>query len=423
MRAYERLLKYAAVNTTSFREGEGTPTGKGQFDLAYLLEKEMKEMGLEGVFVDEHAYVYGFLPATPGYEACRSIGFISHLDTVNDCGGTDAHPQVVECYDGSPIPLGTSGRVLDPEVFPHLKECIGKTILTTDGTSVLGADDKAGISEIMTMCETLIREKIPHGRICISFTPDEEIGHGASLLDLEKFGADLAYTVDGSVPGEVVYETFHAAAARLTVRGFSVHPGSAKGRMINAMKVIMEANAMLPQEEVPEKTEGREGFYHLTGARGSVTEASADYILRDHDAVKIEEKKQKMQEIARLLNEKYGEGTATCHVHDQYRNMAEVIEKYPEVLEAARKASETCGLTPVSEPVRGGTDGAQLSFRGLPCPNLGTGGYAYHGYYEHAVAEEMDLCTQVLVEVVREFSRMKDKDEEKVQEESSKKIA
>ena len=407
MRAYERLLRYAAVNTTSFKEGEGTPTGKGQFDLAFLLEKEMKEMGLEDVFVDEHAYVYGFLSASTGYEDCRAIGFISHLDTVNDCGGTDTHPQIIENYDGSPIPLGESGRILNPDVFPHLKECRGKTILTTDGTSVLGADDKAGISEIMTMCETLIREKIPHGRICISFTPDEEIGHGASLLDLDRFGADLAYTVDGSEPGEVVYETFHAAAARLTVRGFNVHPGTAKGRMINAMKVIMEANAMLPPEEVPEKTAGREGFYHLTGARGNVTEASADYILRDHDRRKIEERKKRMQEIACILNKKYGEGTVACHVHDQYRNMAEIIQKYPEVLEAARKATLTCGLTPVSEPVRGGTDGAQLSFRGLPCPNLGTGGYAYHGYYEHAVAEEMDLCTRVLVEVVKEFAGMK----------------
>ena len=407
MRAYERLLRYAAVNTTSFKEGEGTPTGKGQFDLAFLLEKEMKEMGLEDVFVDEHAYVYGFLSASTGYEDCRAIGFISHLDTVNDCGGTDTHPQIIENYDGSPIPLGESGRILDPAVFLHLKDCVGKTILTTDGTSVLGADDKAGISEIMTMCETLIREKIPHGRICISFTPDEEIGHGASLLDLDRFGADLAYTVDGSEPGEVVYETFHAAAARLTVRGFNVHPGTAKGRMINAMKVIMEANAMLPPEEVPEKTAGREGFYHLTGARGNVTEASADYILRDHDRRKIEERKKRMQEIACILNKKYGEGTVACHVHDQYRNMAEIIQKYPEVLEAARKATLTCGLTPVSEPVRGGTDGAQLSFRGLPCPNLGTGGYAYHGYYEHAVAEEMDLCTRVLVEVVKEFAGMK----------------
>lgn len=401
MRAYERLLKYAAVNTTSYEEREGTPTGEGEFDLARLLAKEMEAMGMTGVFVDEHAYAYGFLPATPGYEDRKSIGFIAHLDTVDDCGGTDTHPQVIENYDGSPIPLGTSGRILDPEAFPHLKECLGKTILTTDGTSVLGADDKAGIAEIMTVCERLIKERIPHGKIAVCFTPDEEIGHGAALLDLEKFGAELAYTVDGSVPGEIEYETFNAAAARLTVQGFSVHPGDAKGMMINAMKVIMEANAMLPSDEVPEKTENREGFYHLTGARGNVTESSADYILRDHDAAKFEKRKVKMQEIADALNKKYGDGTVTCRIKDQYRNMAEVIDAHPEVVDAARKAIQAVGLTPFSRPVRGGTDGAQLSFRGLPCPNLGTGGYALHGFYEHAVAEEMDTCVEILLHLVR----------------------
>ena len=404
MRAYERLLKYTAVNTTSNEEIETTPTGEGEFELARLLAEEMEALGLADVFVDAHAYAYGFLPASPGCEDCRTIGFIAHLDTVDDCGGTDTHPQVIENYDGSPIALGTSGRILDPEVFPHLKDCIGKTILTTDGTSVLGADDKAGVAEIMTLCERLQSEKIPHGRIAVCFTPDEEIGHGAALLDLEKFGAELAYTVDGSVPCEFEYETFNAAAARLTAHGLSVHPGDAKGKMINAMKVIMEANAMLPAEEVPEKTQDREGFYHLTGACGNVTEASADYILRDHDAKKFEEKKEKMQEIAHVLNEKYGPGTVTCSIKDQYRNMAEVIADHPEAVRAAEKAIQAVGLTPFSRPVRGGTDGAQLSFRGLPCPNLGTGGYAYHGFYEHAVAEEMDTCVEILLQLVREFA-------------------
>lgn len=406
MRAYERLLKYAAVNTTSHEEREGTtPTGEGEFDLARMLASEMKEMGLTGVFVDDHAYTYGFLPATPGYETCKTIGFIAHLDTVDDCGGTDTFPQVIKNYDGSPIALGTSGKILDPEAFPHLKDCIGKTILTTDGTSVLGADDKAGVAEIMTLCERLLTEKIPHGRIAVCFTPDEEIGHGAALLDLEKFGAELAYTVDGSVPGEIEYETFNAAGARLTAHGLSVHPGDAKGKMINAMKVIMEADAMLPPEEVPEKTQDREGFYHLTGARGNVTEASADYILRDHDAAKFEEKKEKMQAIASALNEKYGAGTVTCSIKDQYRNMAEVIADHPEAVLAAQKAIEAVGLKPFSRPVRGGTDGAQLSFRGLPCPNLGTGGYAYHGFYEHAVAEEMDTCVEILLQLAGEFAK------------------
>ena len=404
VRAYERLLRYAVINSTSHEDLEGTPTGEGELELARLLATEMEALGMTDVFVDEHAYTYGFLPPTPGYELKKAIGFIAHLDTVDDCGGTDTHPQVIKNYDGNPIPLGTSGRILDPQAFPHLKECLGKTILTTDGTSVLGADDKAGIAEIMTLCERLINDGIPHGKICVCFTPDEEIGHGAALLDLEKFGADLAYTVDGSVPGEIEYETFNAAAARLTAHGISVHPGDARGKMINAMKVIMEANAMLPDQEVPERTQDREGFYHLTGARGSVSEASADYILRDHDAAKIAERKQKMQEIARALNEKYGDGTVTCVIKDQYRNMAEVMADYPEVIDAARKAIQASGLTPSSRPVRGGTDGAQLSFRGLPCPNLGTGGYAYHGFYEYAVAEEMDTCVEILLQLVREYA-------------------
>ena len=404
VRAYERLLRYAVINSTSHEDLEGTPTGEGELELARLLATEMEALGMTDVFVDEHAYTYGFLPPTPGYELKKAIGFIAHLDTVDDCGGTDTHPQVIKNYDGNPIPLGTSGRILDPQAFPHLKECLGKTILTTDGTSVLGADDKAGIAEIMTLCERLINDGIPHGKICVCFTPDEEIGHGAALLDLEQFGADLAYTVDGSVPGEIEYETFNAAAARLTAHGISVHPGDARGKMINAMKVIMEANAMLPDQEVPERTQDREGFYHLTGARGSVSEASADYILRDHDAAKIAERKQKMQEIARALNEKYGDGTVTCVIKDQYRNMAEVMADYPEVIDAARKAIQASGLTPSSRPVRGGTDGAQLSFRGLPCPNLGTGGYAYHGFYEYAVAEEMDTCVEVLLQLVREYA-------------------
>ena len=406
MRAYERLLRYAVVNTTSYDDREGTPTGEGQFVLARLLAVEMETLGLENVFIDEHAYTYGFLPATPGYEHCPAIGFISHLDTVDDCGGTDTHPQVIRSYDGGVIRLGRSGRILDPEVFPHLKDCIGKTILTTDGTSVLGADDKAGISEIMTMCERLINERIPHGKISVCFTPDEEIGQGADLLDLEKFGADLAYTVDGSIPAEIDYENFNAAMARLTVRGVPVHPGTAKGRMINAMRVIMEANAMLPEGEVPEMTDGREGFYHLTGSRGNVTEAVAEYILRDHDADKFREKKEKMREITEALNRKYGEGTVTCKIKDQYRNMAEVIAEHPVVVEAALRAIRAAGLEPFSEPVRGGTDGAQLSFRGLPCPNLGTGGYAYHGFYEHAVAEEMDTCVEILLQVVKEFAAL-----------------
>ncbi len=405
MKAYERLIQYAQVNTTSDERNEArTPSGEGEFRLASLLEKEMKEMGMTGVFTDEHAYCYGFLPATEGLEHRTALGLIAHLDTVDDCGGTDTHPQVIRNYDGGPIPLGSSGRILSPEMFPHLKECVGKTILTTDGTSVLGADDKAGIAEIMTLCETLIREKLPHGPISVCFTPDEEIGHGASLLDLKLFGAQAAYTCDGSAPHEIEYETFNAAAVKMTFRGLSVHPGTAKGRMINAMLVAMEANSLLPEGEVPSMTEGREGFYHLTDAEGNVSEAVLRYILRDHDAAAFERKKRKMHEIAEQLNAKYGEGTVECEIRDQYRNMAEIIAQHPETVDVANRAIRRAGLEPVSNPVRGGTDGAQLSFRGLPCPNLGTGGYAYHGYYEHAVAEEMDLSVQILLNIVQEYA-------------------
>lgn len=405
MKAYERLLKYVVVNTTSHEENEAqVPSGAGEFDLANLLAEEMKALGLEGVRVDEHAYTYGFLPATPGYEETPALGFNAHLDTVDDCGGTDTHPQVIRNYDGSVIPLGDSGKVLDPAQFPHLKDCVGKTILTTDGTSVLGADDKAGIAVILTMVERLIQENRPHGRIYLCFSPDEEIGHGAALLDLEAFGAKYGYTLDGSAPNMVEYETFNAAVAKLYFSGFSVHPGSAKGKMINAQLVAMEANSLLPAEEIPAKTEGYEGFYHLTDMRGTVTEAYLQYILRDHDAEKFAARKAKIQEIADVLNAKYGPGTVRCEIRDQYRNMAEIIAKCPEVVQVAEAALRDVGLEPEFPPVRGGTDGAQLSFRGLPCPNLGTGGYAYHGPYEHAIAEEMDQSVEVVLNIVRRFA-------------------
>ena len=405
MRAYERLLNYAVVNTTSWDENAAqVPSGAGEFNLARLLEKEMRELGMEDVRVDEHAYTYGFLPATKGYESVPALGFNAHLDTVADLGGTDTHPQVIENYAGGDIPLGNSGRTLTVEQFPHLRDCVGKTLITTDGTSVLGADDKAGIAVIMTMVERLIREGRPHGRICVCFSPDEEIGHGARLLDLEAFGAKYGYTLDGGEPEAVEYETFNAARAQLTFTGFSVHPGSAKGKMINAQLVAMEANAMLPAGEIPACTEGHEGFYHLTGMRGNVSEAVLDYILRDHDAESFDRRKARVRGIAEELNRKYGEGTVKCEIADQYRNMAEVIATCPQVLEVAKAAIRDVGLVPTCPPVRGGTDGAQLSFRGLPCPNLGTGGYAYHGPYEHAVAEEMDQCVEIVLNIVRRFA-------------------
>lgn len=405
MRAYERLLRYVTVNTTSHEENEAqVPSGAGEFDLASLLAEEMIDLGMKDVRVDEHAYTYGFLPAAPGYEKAPVLGLIAHLDTVDDLGGTDTHPRVIEGYDGSVIPLGDSGKVLDPAQFPHLRDCIGKTLIVTDGTSVLGADDKAGIAEIMTLMEQIIRENLPHGPLSVCFSPDEEIGHGAALLDLKAFGAEYGYTVDGGDPSMVECETFNASQARLHFTGFSVHPGSAKGQMINAQLVAMEFNAMLPPEEIPSRTEGREGFYHLTDSAGSPSEAALTYILRDHDAGLFEKRKDTMREIAEKLNEKYGPGTVRCEIRDQYRNMKEIVDQYPEVVRAAEAAVRDAGLTPEFPPVRGGTDGAQLSFRGLPCPNLGTGGYAFHGPFEYAVAEEMDSCVEILRNIVRRFA-------------------
>ncbi len=405
MRAYERLQKYVVVHTTSDEFSGTHPSTMRQFDLATLLVEELKSLGVSDARVDDKCYVYGSLPATEGYENAVRLGLIAHMDTAPDCSGEHVKPILHPNYDGKDLVL-PSGRVLDVASFPHLPSLAGRTLITSDGTTLLGADDKAGIAEIMTMCETLIREQIPHGAISICFSPDEEIGHGAAYLDLAAFDADLAYTVDGSAPHEVEYETFNAASAKFIFTGLSVHPGDAKGKMINAMLVAMEAAASFPPDEVPSKTEGREGFYHLTGAHGNVSEAVLEYILRDHDAALFAKKKEKVREVAAAINEKYGAGTVRVEVKDQYRNMAEIIAKVPEVVEIANRAIEAVGLTPVSNPVRGGTDGAQLSFRGLPCPNLGTGGYAYHGYYEHAVAEEMDTCVQILLHIVEEFRKL-----------------
>ncbi|MCD8357159.1 MAG: peptidase T [Clostridia bacterium] len=404
MKASERLLKYVTIYTGSDESGSSTPSTPEQFDLANILATDMKEIGLSDVSVDEHAYVYGFLPATPGCENCKSIGLIAHLDIVNEFGARNICPQIIEHYDGNPIMLGTSGRTIDVQQFPELKQAVGQTIITTDGTTVLGADDKAGIAEILTMCEILIAENRPHGKICVCFTPDEEIGHGAALLDLEKFGADYGYTVDGSAPNEIEYETFHAASADWKIRGVSVHPGDAKDKMINAALVAMEINHMLPAEEIPAKTTGREGFFHLCQMEGDVSSAKLSYIIRDHDRERFRQRKAQMAAIETAINETYGAGTAVLTMCDQYQNMAEIICQYPEVVEKAKEAICLAGMKPVSNPVRGGTDGAQLSFRGLPCPNLGTGAYALHGPYEHAVAEQMDMVVEILLQLTAQYA-------------------
>ena len=399
----ERFLNYTTFDTQSQEDSDQVPSTEKQLVFANYLKKELENEGLSDVEMDDKGYIYATLKANvKGH--IPTIGFISHYDTSPDCSGADIKARIVNNYDGSDILL-SEGIVSSPKKFPELLKHVGEDLIVTDGHTLLGADDKAGIAEIIqAMCWLRDHPEVKHGKIRIAFNPDEEIGMGAHHFDVGKFGCDWAYTMDGGDVGELEFENFNAASAKITIKGISVHPGYAKGKMINAMKVIMEANAMLPDQEVPERTQDREGFYHLTGARGSVSEASADYILRDHDAAKIAERKQKMQEIARALNEKYGDGTVACVIKDQYRNMAEVMADYPEVIDAARKAIQASGLTPSSRPVRGGTDGAQLSFRGLPCPNLGTGGYAYHGFYEYAVAEEMDTCVEILLQLVREYA-------------------
>ena len=400
MRAYERLLKYVKVWTTSDPESGTHPSTMRQFDLAHQLVQELKDLGLTDAHVDEHCYVYATLPATPGQESAKPLGFIAHMDTTDDASGENVNPQIHPNYDGGKVVLPATGTVLDPAQFPFLTEMKGQTLITTDGSTLLGADDKAGVSEIMTMLERVISEKRPHGKLCIGFTPDEEIGEGASLFDVEGFGAAYAYTVDGEDAGEISYENFNAAAAVVTVHGFSVHPGSAKNTMINAQNVAMEFHAALPAFSRPEHTEGREGFFHLTSMVGDVTTAKLGYIVRDHDAAKFAARKAQMEHIAACLNERYGEGTVELEIHDSYFNMLEKIQPHYHLVENARKAICAAGLEPIETPVRGGTDGATLSYMGLPCPNLGTGGFNFHGPCECITAEKMDQCTEILLNLV-----------------------
>ena len=405
MRAYERLLRYAALHTASSETGEGTPSTRCQLDLARLLAEELRGMGAANVYTDEHAYVYAKLPATAGLEEKPCVGFLAHLDTVPDFPGENVRPRVIEGYDGGPVTLGGSGRTLRPEDFPDLARHIGKTLIVTDGTTVLGADDKAGVAEIMTAAEALLTGQTPHGPVAVAFCPDEEIGHGAALLDLERFGAVLAYTVDGGTPGEIEFENFNAAAAEVAVHGFNVHPGAAKDTMVNAALVAMEYNAMLPAGDTPRHTKGYEGFFHLTDMAGSVESAKLNYIIRDHDAHTFEARKELMRHAAALLNERYGAGTVELTVREQYRNMLEKVKPRFEVVEKAMAAARALGTELKPAPIRGGTDGAQLSQRGLPCPNLPTGSYGHHGPFEHAVAEEMDDCAALLVQIAAEFAK------------------
>ena len=403
MRAYERLLKYAVIHTTSDENSETVPSTQRQFDLANALVEEMKKIGIEDAKVDSHAYVIGHIPATPGYEKAPKIGFISHLDTAPDSSGENVRPCIHENYDGGDVELG-NGKILSTELFPHLKSLKGKTLITTDGSTLLGADDKAGIAEIMTMAESVIKDSIPHGKISLGFTPDEEIGHGAELLDIDAFGADFAYTVDGGAENEIEYENFNAAKAVFKINGVSVHPGDAKNRMINAALLACEIASMLPSAETPAHTEKREGFYHLTDISGDVEHAEIAYIVRDHDQSLYESKIKTLRLIEKTINERYASETVVLTVTEQYKNMIEKIRPHMHIVETAKRCISEQGLTPLEIPVRGGTDGAQLSFRGLPCPNLGMGGYAYHGPLEHVTAEGMDTVVQILCGIVKLYA-------------------
>lgn len=396
MRAYERLLKYVSVYTTSDPDSATVPSSMRQYDLAHQLVEELKTLGLENVHVDENCVVYGWLSATAGCEKQPALGFIAHMDTAPDCAGENVKPQIIENYDGGDVLLAGSGEKLSPAAFPTLKNLAGMTLITTDGTTLLGADDKAGIAEIMTALESIISEKKPHGKLCIAFTPDEEVGAGVDHFDVEKFGAVYAYTVDGGEEGEIAYETFNACSAEVAVEGLSVHPGSAKDTMINAALVAMEFNALLPAADIPRLTEGYEGFFHLCDMSGDVEHAKLHYIVRDHDRATFEMRKKTLEHAAKTINEKYAREVIRLTLKDSYYNMAEKIAPHMELIENAKRACEKAGMKPFIEAVRGGTDGCRLSFMGLPTPNLCTGGFAFHGPYEHIAVESMDRCAKMV---------------------------
>ena len=401
MRVEERLLKYVSYWTTSDEECRQIPSSERQFELGKVLEQELRDLGLEKVTLTDHCYVYGLLPATKGYADKPAVGFISHMDTAPDFSGENVKPQIISDYDGRDVLLKGSGAYLKISDFPTLETLKGRTLITTDGTTLLGADDKAGVAEIMTAVEQIITEKIPHGDIWIGFTPDEEVGSGADLFDLDYFKARFAYTVDGDYEGEVAYENFNAASASFEINGVNVHPGEAKDIMINAALVGCEIASLLPENETPAHTEGREGFYHLTDFSGDIAHAKVNYIVRDHDKATFEKRLDTLRGIEKKMNEKYHADTVKLNIQHSYSNMLEVIEKNEYVVAIAKKAIKNVGLEPVSRPVRGGTDGARLSFMGLPCPNLGTGGYGFHGPLEHISVEGMDTAVSVIKEIVK----------------------
>ena len=407
MTLLERFLSYVNVPTSSDEGSDSVPTSEKEFVLARKLADDMKTIGIADAHVDGQCYVYGHLPATPGYEERKRIGFIAHLDTSPDFADSPVNAQIRENYDGGDIVLGKSGRVITNANFPHLSSLVGRTLVTTDGMTLLGADDKAGVSEILHAIGKIVESGVPHGPISVAFTPDEEVGTSADHFDLGTFAADYAYTVDGSREGEVVYENFNACSAVFRVNGYNIHPGEAKGRMINASLVAMEINAMLPSADIPRLTEGYEGFFHLTGMKGDCEKAELHYIVRDHSAELFDARKNTLRHIEKTVNEKYGPGTAELTVRDSYRNMEEKIRPVFEVVEIANEATRMAGIEPLHEPIRGGTDGARLSFMGLPCPNLGTGGFAFHGPYEHCTVEGMETVSEIIVNIAKLWAKKK----------------
>ncbi|SFC61743.1 tripeptide aminopeptidase [Zunongwangia mangrovi] len=396
----DRFISYISIDTQSDPESKSTPSTEKQWILANKLAKELEEMGMQEVSIDENAYVMATLPANVDKE-CPVIGFVSHFDTSPDFNGANINPQIIENYDGGDIVLNAEKNImLSSEYFDDLKQYEGQTIITTDGTSLLGADDKAGITEIMSAMRYLLEHpEIKHGKIKVCFTPDEEIGRGAHKFDVAKFGADWAYTMDGSQIGELEYENFNAASAKVTVTGKSVHPGYAKDKMVNSMYIAQDFINSLPRLETPEHTEGRQGFFHLSNINGDVEETVLQYIIRDHDKKHFEARKQMIQDLGLEICKQYDSECVKVEVKDQYRNMREKIEPMMHIVDLAKEAMEAVEVTPIIKPIRGGTDGSQLSFMGLPCPNIFAGGHNFHGKYEYVPLESMLKATEVIIKI------------------------
>ena len=400
----DKFLRYVSFETTSDENSTTHPSSLKELDLSRQLVAEMKALGITDASLDENGYVMGTIPSNLDHEV-PVLGFIAHVDTSPDASGKDIKPQFIYNYDGNDIPLpGVPGLALRVADFPELLDYEGQTLITTDGTTLLGADDKAGVAEIMTAAEYLITHpEVKHGTLKIGFTPDEEIGCGVDYFDVQRFGADYAYTMDGGAIGELEYENFNAAGAKLHIQGCNIHPGYAKDKMLNAMYVGMELAAMLPVAQRPEYTTGYEGFFHLTGFNGTVEEATMSYIIRDHDRIRFEQKKALIQEVVAFLNKKYGD-IVTLELRDQYYNMREMVEPHYHIIEKAVRAMEMAGIQPKVQPIRGGTDGARLSFMGLPCPNIFAGGHNFHGKLEFVPIESMEKATEVILNLISLFA-------------------